>query len=67
MNSEWKEKVDLFRNHRTGWRRDPVFRRTRRRMGVIVRRCSISEETAAAKGTAGWPAQGSGKENAPSS
>lgn len=29
--------------------------------------CSISGETAAAKGTAGWPAQGGGQGKGPSS
>lgn len=46
-----KEKVDLFRKHRTGWGRFSFEEE------VGLKWCSISGETAAAKGTAGWPAQ----------
>lgn len=62
-----KEKVDLFRKHITGWRRYLVLRRRRKMVGVKARWCSISGETAAAKGTAGWPAQKGNQRKVPSS
>lgn len=53
--------MDLFRKHRTGWRGYLVLRRSvRRGGGVKARWCSISGRTAAAKETAGWPAEGGG-------
>lgn len=50
-----KEILDLFRKHRTGRRRYLVLEEEREEEGgVKARWCSISGETAAARGTAGW-------------
>lgn len=51
--------MDLFRKHITGWRGSLVLGGVG---GVRAWWCSISGETAAAKGTAGWPREGGGKE-----